>query len=319
MMRFLSLTRHHDQVKSTRTGFLAVDLGGFYTTVAAGLGGLSGTVMQDKFPDMASAEWSQAGHMLVDYASEAVTREDAEQFLSNYVLIPAWVPATRRELALSQAFARYRLRRALERFSNNYSWFDYHPERGLQGQYEPIIVCGGVLTSAPDPYGLTLTLLDGIQPYGITTLVLDRYNVLSLLGEIGETEPVLPVHLLSSATFENLGTVVSAAGRVPAGKTALSVQLETASGETGSLEVPMGSLTRLDIPPGETAELELIPHHHVDIGFGGYGHKGRLRVRGGTLGVIIDARGRPVQVPELGEARVALIQQWLRALGPNHD
>jgi hypothetical protein len=110
------------------------------------------------------------------------------------------------------------LRRALKQFSKNYPWFDYHPDRGLQGHYEPIIVSGAVLTHAPNPGGLLLTILDGLQPRGITTFVLDRHHLLPLLGKIGEAEPVLPVQVLASAAFENLGTVVSATGDLPQGK-----------------------------------------------------------------------------------------------------
>jgi hypothetical protein len=72
---------------------------------------------------------------------------------------------------------------------------------------------------------------------------------------------------------------------------ALTVHVETESGKIYTVDVHQGSLRRLVIPTGEEAVLEFVPHQKVDIGFGGAGQGGRLKVTGGVLGVVIDARG----------------------------
>lgn len=315
MVRFLSQSKRLDPAKSTNTGALAVDLGGAYTTASAGLGGLGGSVVLDKFPDMRNVKHSDACQMIYEWAGERVTFEEVDLFLCNHALFPYWVPETRKELSLSQAFTRYRLREALGRLADNFAWFDYHPERGLFGHYEPIIVSGAVVTHAPNLGGLMLSLLDGLQPSGITTIVLDRHHLLPLLGKIGEAEPVLPVHILSSTAFENLGTVVTPIGSLQKGKIALTVDVETASGKIYTVDIHQGTLKRLVIPSGEAAVLEFTPHPKVDIGFGGRGKEGRLRITGGAMGVVIDARGRPIQLTDDAEARVEQQGQWLRNLG----
>lgn len=319
MVRFLSLTRQPVQDQPGKTGILAVDLGGIFTTVSAGVSGQSGTVVDDKFPAIGSSALHSASLATAIWAGEPVTEAECERFLANHALIPAWVPQTGLELALSHAFTRYRLQQALQRLSAHYDWFDFHPEYGLRGTFEPVIASGAVLNGTRDAARVMLTLLDGLQPHGITTLVLDRYNILPLLGKIGEVEPILPVQVLSSSAFENLGTVISASGRLPSNRTALTVHMETASGKKSSHSVPSGSLLRLTVAEGERADLDLIPHNRVDIGFGWPGQRGRLRVTGGNLGVVLDARGRPLLLPEPTDARVALLQTWLQALRAEHN
>jgi len=318
MVRFLGLSKRIDSAGVEKTGVLAIDLGGQSTTLFASLGSLAGSVVQDKFPDVWDESRFSACQAVYEWTGEPFTLDTADQFLCNYGLIPGWVAETPTELALSQAFARFRLRRALNQFAENYPWFAYHPDRGLQGHYEPIIVSGAVLTHAPNPGGALLTILDGLQPRGITTFVLDRHHLLPLLGKIGEAEPVLPVQVLASAAFENLGTVVSATGDLPQGKLALTVHVETESGKVYTVDVHQGSLRRLVIPAGEEAVLEFVPHQKMDIGFSGAGQGGRLKVTGGVLGVVIDARGRPVQMPDQPEERVERLQEWLRTMGAEH-
>lgn len=321
MVRFLSLLAQNEQTKqidpgkSTKTGVLAVDLGGMYTTAAAGIDGFFGSVVQDKFHDLTDPGFLDASQAIQKLADEPVTREEADQFLYNHALLPTWVPETREELGLSQAYACCRLRKALEKLADNYDWFEYHPARGLFGRYERIILSGAVLTNAPNPEGLLLTLLDGLQPWGITTIVVDRYHLLPLLGKIGETESILPVHILTSTVFENLGTVVSVVGNLQKGKTALTIQVETATGEVYTVEINQGDLKRLDIPAGESAVLEFMPHPKMDVGFGGSGQGGCLKITGGLMGVVIDARGRPLAHVSDGSARFEEQEEWLRALG----
>jgi hypothetical protein len=313
MMRFLSQTKAHQS--SVNTGLMAVDLGGVYTTLSAGLSGKSGTVMMDKFPPLEDRARIEAAQAICDWASEPVSLEEADQYLCNHAMLPGWVPETRGQLMLSLAFTRFRIHQALKRFAANHSWLDYHPEQGLQAHFEPIIASGAILTQSPTPGAVMLTLLDGFQPHEITTMVLDRHHLLPILGKFGEIEPVLPVHLLSSPAFENLGTVISAVGNLPRGKTALTVHVETQSGKHFSREVRYGTLNRLDIPQGEPAMLELVPHRRIKIGFGGHGQGGRLKVIGGILGAIIDARGRPLHLPDKASARHELQRQWQQILG----
>ncbi|NLN70909.1 MAG: hypothetical protein GX142_09045, partial [Chloroflexi bacterium] len=307
ILRWLSQVKAHDSEGTPNSSLLSVDLGGLYTTLTASQQGVSGTVMLDKFPDLADPKRIIAAQAICDWSDEPISLEEADQFLCNHALLPRWVPDTQRALSLSLAYARHRLQAAMKRFAANHDWFAYHPERGLQGHFEPVIASGATFTQAPSTVDVLLALLDGLQPRQITTIVLDRYHLLPLLAKFGEVEPVVPVHLLSSPAFENLGSIISLVGYPPRGKPALTVHVSTETGLNFSREIQHSKLTRLNIPQGGTAVLELIPHRQVDIGFGGPGQGGRVKVVGGVLGLVIDARGRPLQLPDRSETRIELL------------
>jgi hypothetical protein len=314
MVRYLSQVRRKDVADPLKTGVLSINLGGTQTMLSAGLNGISGTVVDDNFHDLDEASRLIACQAVKAWSVETVSLEEVDQFLYQQTLIPAWVPETRKELALHRAFDRFRLRQSLSRLAENIPWFDYDPHKGLCTHFEPIIASGAVLSHDPTHAGILLTLLDGLQPWGITTLVLDRHQLMPLLGKIGEVEPLLPVHLLSTVAFDNLGTVISVVGDLPLGRTALTIQAETESGIIFTADIHFGTLYRLPVPAGEMAVLDLIPHRQVDVGFGGRGQGGKLKVVGGKLGVVIDARGRPIHLPHEEKARLELLQKWQNSL-----
>ena len=81
------------------------------------------------------------------------------------------------------------------------------------------------------------------------------------------------------------------------------------------MEVKHGALEVLQLPVGQSALLHLQPLHRFDIGMGGPGRGGRLRVVGGTLGVVIDARGRPIQLSDDPSRRREMHAKWRWMLG----
>jgi hypothetical protein len=96
----------------------------------------------------------------------------------------------------------------------------------------------------------------------------------------------------------------------------MRVQLEReASGEEIVGEVRMGQLIVLAMEQGEHGRLTLRPERGIDVGFGGPGKAGTVRVSGGAVGLIIDARGRPLQFPKDLAQRRDLNQKWLWDIG----
>ena len=58
----------------------------------------------------------------------------------------------------------------------------------------------------------------------------------------------------------------------------------------------------------------LQPFHRADAGLGP-GKAGTVTVTGGALGVVIDARGRPLQIPSDPVRRRELMKRWSYAVG----
>lgn len=81
------------------------------------------------------------------------------------------------------------------------------------------------------------------------------------------------------------------------------------------MEIKQGALEVLPLPLGRSAKLNLLPLHRADVGMGGPGRGGSLKVTGGVLGVVIDARGRPLRLPQDVARKLELYRKWLWSLG----
>jgi hypothetical protein len=310
MMRFLGRPNFSNEPSR---GVAALDLGGGLTRLALGWQGQTALVsepvksqpLDEKINDTDLHRWLAEG-----------LEEDAIQaYLWNRAQHPAVVPITAEENALEHALAHQHLRQASHHLAALYPQAPLNAESGLTAHFEPIIVSGEVLTAAPHPGKTLLMALNGIQPSGVTTIVLDRFHLLPLLGALAPGLPALPVHLLETDAFQNLGTVIIPRSPAPDGERVLTVEVQKEGGNSFDVEIMQGTLKRVVIQVNEPAVLILKPERQTDVGFGGPGMGGRLRVTGGALGLVIDARGRPIVLPADEEARIALIQRWQWTLG----
>jgi len=310
MIRYLGKTNTRAQ-----KGVLTLDLGGGSTMLSAGSGDVSGVVVQTAWDGLPGSIDEDMIDFVYQWTAAEVTRKDVSEYLCNHASLPNFVPEDSNGLAISQAYARYRIRQAESCFAKNYSWFPYKQKKGLAGSFEPIIASGAILTGAPSAGQSMLMLIDGLEPWGVTTIVLDRHQILPMLGLVGTQEPILPVQVLGSGAFESLGTVIVPVSDAPEDEVILNVKVKTDGGKDYDVEVPQGSLRRLVIPLDVTAELSLEPTAGTDLGFGGYGVGGRLKIPGGSMGVVIDARGRPLRLPEDDDKRVEELKRWHVVLG----
>ena len=164
-----------------------------------------------------------------------------------------------------------------------------------------------------------MVLLDAIQPTGVCTLVMDPHSLTPALGAAAGPLPMVAVQVLGSGGFVSLGTVVAPVGRARLDRPVLKLRLEKeGSGEVVEGEVRFGQLVVLSLGPGEYGRLTLRPEQGFDVGFGGAGKAGAVRVTGGAVGLIIDARGRPLQLGKDEGRRRELNQKWLWDIGALH-
>ncbi len=63
----------------------------------------------------------------------------------------------------------------------------------------------------------------------------------------------------------------------------------------------------------EEFEVTIIPNKKFDIG-AGKGKTIERKVRGGTVGIILDARCRPIMLPEDHNERITALQSWNKEL-----
>ncbi|MFQ6001118.1 MAG: glutamate mutase L, partial [Anaerolineae bacterium] len=213
-------------------------------------------------------------------------------------------PQSREDLLLEQAVARELMRWALERAG----------ERAL-APVDLIVGTGGLLSHLPDPRQAALILLDGLQPTGICNLALDEFSLLPQLGALAMAEPLAAAQVLAQDTLLTLGTVIAPLGVAQEGEVALRFKVVYSEGGAIEGEVSYGSLEVIPLPFGQRATLELRPTQSFDVGLGRKGRGATTEVEGGAVGVIIDARGRPLSFPEEKAARQEKMQKWMWEVG----
>jgi hypothetical protein len=99
------------------------------------------------------------------------------------------------------------------------------------------------------------------------------------------------------------------------GTPVLRIHMQYESGSKEKYEIKKGELSVLPLAFEQVASLHLKPLHGANIGMGA-GRGCRLnRVAGGALGLIIDARGRPLLLPKDPVKKRALYVRWLKVLG----
>jgi hypothetical protein len=312
IIRFLS------KVYDSNKGVLGVDVGATATTVVAAL---SGELVQSVYTQLCLGN-GVTGLLKHSTISEVhrwlhleISKDYVREYIYNKALYPNSLPATPEDLAIEQALARQLLQVSWKQISNRISEIAKQSGKSLLPGYEPILVSGSVFTRAPNLAQSLLTLLDGLQPIGVTTVVLDQHHTSPALGVAAAVNPVLVVQVLESSTFLNLATVISPVGYVRPGTPILRLRMTDEDGKEIGIEVKQGSLEVIQLPVGKSAQVHLQPLHRYDVGMGGPGRGGRLRVVGGSIGVVIDARGRPLRLIRDDVRRRESINKWRSILG----
>jgi hypothetical protein len=311
---FGRVTRFLSKVYDPAKGVLGVDIGAAATTISAGFRGDS---VIGVYPEFGLGEnLPQILHhtkieTITRWLTAKVTENDVRDYIYNKAAYPASIPVTTEDLAIEQAIARQAIRTALIKLSRSFS---SGSQAGLLPGFEPILATGSALTAAPKLSQSLLMLLDSIQPTGITTVLLDKNSLIAALGAAAEVNPILAIQVLSSNTIMNLGTIISPIGIARSGVPILRAKLTQEDGTESKAEVKNGTIEVVPLAVGATATLRLQPLHRFDIGMGP-GRSGRVQVVGGALGVVIDARGRPLTPHADVERRSELYKKWLWTLG----
>lgn len=290
----------------------AVDVGGSTTTVM--LAGEQGEFLPKVNPGVGmgpgiGAILQQVGlQRIARWLPFTVSEEEIRQFVINRMQHPQEIPTSLRELQISQAFAREAIIVTIEAAKkSNVEWFDA----------DLILATGGVLAHAPRYGQVAMMLLDAIQPRGVTSLVLDKTMLISQLGAVATVAPITAVQVNENdAVSHRLGTCVIPFGNMLPGQLAVRVGVEYSNGRQLSVDVMAGSIEVIPLRVNEQALLTLFPAPTVDVGLGpGERARAAEEIDGGLVGLIIDARGRPLALPTDEKERQARLLQWSQVLG----
>lgn len=251
---------------------------------------------------------------LYDYLPFELDESEIRTRLMNSALKPTSIPQTREDLLLELAVARVALRIAARDL-----WVGWDVQTEVDGDElmippcDPLIASGGILARVPYYGYAALVLLDALQPVGISGLFLDEHNLVASLGAVANTHPLAMVQTLRSGGLTFLGTAIVPVGRAQLGARALTVRTVDSAANIAA-QVAYGGLEAIPfqgLAPGTM--LELLPARGFDIG-SGPGRSARMRYRGGSIGLIIDARGRPIELVDDPEVQRSRIEDWLSGM-----
>ena len=254
---------------------------------------------------------------------------DLRNRVKNKMIRPTTIPQTLQELVLEQAIAREALRLA----------FEQHKQlavelRGVQQQrtiseafdqaesgqtlvsmlsLDMLVGSGGVLSHAPRRQQAMLMMIDAFQPEGITHLAVDSIFMMPQLGVLAQVNPEAATHVFERDCLIHLGTAIAPVGTGNTGDECLIIQISGEGISPMNENIQFGELRRYPLPLGEKATLKLQPSRRFDLGAGN-GNPIETEVLGGVVGLVVDTRGRPLEIPTDSELRVAQLTKWHAAL-----
>ena len=254
---------------------------------------------------------------------------DLRNRIKNKMIRPTTIPQTLQELILEQAIAREALRLA----------FEQHKQlavelRGVQQQrtiseafdqaesgqtlvnmfsLDMLVGSGGVLSHAPRRQQAMLMMIDAFQPEGITHLAVDSIFMMPQLGVLAQVNPEAATQVFERDCLIHLGTAIAPIGVGKVGEACLSVEISTDDKPPIAEDIPYGELRLYPLSLGEKASLKLHPSRRFDVGAGS-GNMVEAEAMGGVVGLVIDTRGRPLEIPADTAQRVAQLTEWQTAL-----
>ncbi|MEP6680777.1 MAG: glutamate mutase L [Chloroflexota bacterium] len=221
--------------------------------------------------------------------------------LQNLGARPATLPQTEEDLAVLHGAARHQLASVVA---------DDLRADGI----DLLVGAGRVMAAAPRPAMAAQMLIDGVRPLGVTALAIDGGALLGPLGSLEDGEIGEGMASLREDLLVPLGTaVICRGGR--SGHVAMRVTLHRSGWPSiGPIEVRSGQLQIVPLGAGQFAELEISLEEGASLGTPRRSRRAWAEVSGGSVGVILDARGVPTSVPRRAEDRRAVLAAWRDAM-----
>ena len=258
----------------------------------------------------------------------SIDEQDLRNRIKNKMIRPTTVPQTLDELQIEQAIAREALRLALGHHKTLATGLKgVQQERSISDVFDQkasgqshinmfeldlIVGSGGILSHAPRRVQSMLMMVDAYEPLGFTELSVDSIFMMPHLGVLSTVNEQAAMEVFVNDCMIYLGTCIAPQGHGKQDERCFDYTIDLPAGEVKGT-VKFGELQLLSLGVTEKATVNLKPARNVDLG-SGPGEAVERQVRGGVVGLMLDGRGRPLQLPSRREDRVRLLTQWHQAL-----
>ncbi len=245
--------------------------------------------------------------------------------LRNKMIRPTTIPQTYEDLLIEHAVAREALRLAFYHHKSLARNLVGNAQQRDVGQIfsqdqsgdslvkmmalDMIIGSGGVLSHAPNRAQSALMMMDAYQPEGVTMLTVDSIFMMPHLGVLSEHLYEAAKEVFERDCIVKCGHCISPVGIAKDGEPCVTV-----SGDGINVTVPFGEIVVIPCATGEFKTVEITPAKTFDVG-SGKGKAVTQKLEGGTVGIIIDTRGRPFNMDLNTPNRISKLRSYLKAFG----
>jgi uncharacterized protein (TIGR01319 family) len=249
--------------------------------------------------------------------------------IKNKMVRPTTIPQSLDELQIEHAIAREALRLALIHHKSLATGLKgIQQERTISDVFEQrtsgtslidmlkldlIVGSGGILSHAPRRIQSMLMMVDAYEPLGITTLSVDSIFMMPHLGVLSTVNEQAATDVFVRDCMVYLGTCIAPIGQGRHGERCADYEMVLPDGRTQKGTLNFGDLKLYRFARDQQARVTMQPTKQVDLGEGP-GQPITRTVQGGVAGLLLDARGRPLQLPREHTARIAAILQWYQAV-----
>jgi hypothetical protein len=261
--------------------------------------------------------------------------EEVSSRLMNKMIRPTTIPQTLEDLIVEHSVAREALRLGLAHHRTiatrlkgvqTQRTISDMFDQAVEDTYVQMMVIdilagtGGLLSHAPRRVQSMLILTDAWQPEGVTKMFQDSVFMMPHLGVLSTVYREAAWSIFDKDCLVRLGTCIAPAGTIAGdvkararGERVMTVELTFPDGETVEEELNFGEVKLIELPERQEAKAVIKPARNFDMGEGP-GHSVERTIMGGVAGVLLDARGRPIYLPEEDDDRTELLVKWFRAL-----
>ncbi len=250
---------------------------------------------------------------------------DLRNRIGNKMIRPTTIPQSVEELKIEQAIAREALRLSfVQHKSFAVGLKGVQKERTISDAFDQsssgdtlvdmmdldlLVGSGGVLSHAPRRHQSAKMMIDAFLPEGITMLAVDSIFMMPQLGVLASVHEKSATEVFEKDCLIHLGHNISPTGPSKPGRDYVTIRLTLPDNQPWERTFKYGEMGLVEVPYVDVPA-EIIPAKGVNVG-AGPGQAIKSTLRGGVVGITIDARGRnPFVLPENSSERVAKLQEW---------
>ena len=250
--------------------------------------------------------------------------------IKNKMIRPTTIPQTLDELQIEHAISREALRLALIHHKSLATALKgVQQERTISDVFEQhtsgktlidmlkldlIVGSGGILSHAPRRVQSMLMMVDAYEPLGVTRLSVDSIFMMPHLGVLSTIDEKAATDVFVRDCMVYLGTCIAPIGKGKDGERCADYEITMPDGATIKDKLRFGDLRLYPLELGQTATITMQPAKGVNLG-AGVGVPLTREVQGGVVGIMLDGRGRPLQLPTDQQARIDALTKWYDAVG----